>query len=197
MKKLMSFAVVSALALSLVADDDDLLQADDLEVGEESDLVVKVDAPKKNVAVWPAFFAICEAPETPDLIGLRLPIPFSTKQENVTGLDFGLWARSQYFEGIALTAFRNDVQDSCAGLQVSMYNSVGRGDLCGIQIGLWNESLAFRGFQIGLVNVSGDSCGFQIGVINRSETMYGFQFGAINVIRDSEIPFLPFFNVGF
>ena len=85
----------------------------------------------------------------------------------------------------------------CAGIQLGIYNSVSRGDLFGVQVGIWNESLSHRGVQLGLVNVSGDSQGFQVGLINRSETMYGFQVGLINIIRDAEIQFCPFVNVGF
>lgn len=203
MKKLIAVAAIAAFVLPLCAAPaasemvtvDDV--AEDLSVEENNGLEVKVDAPRKNVALWPAFIAVCEFPETPDLVGLRLTIPFSTKQENVTGLDVGFWGRSEYFEGIQVNAFRNDVRDSCAGIQVGCYNSVARGDLFGIQVGLWNESMSHRGIQFGLVNVSGDSQGFQIGIINRSETMYGFQLGAINIIRDAEFQFMPILNIGF
>lgn len=195
MKKLFPLALVAALVVPSFADD--LLDDEEEPVNPDEELAVKVDAPKKNVAMWPAFIGVCEWPETPDLVGLRLTIPFSTKQENVTGVDLGFWGRSLYFEGIQLNLLRNDVKDSCAGVQVGIYNSVGRGDLFGIQVGLWNESNAFRGIQCGLVNVSGDSQGFQIGLINRSETMYGFQVGLINVIRDAEVQFFPLVNAGF
>jgi hypothetical protein len=203
MKKLIAVAAIAAFVLPLCAAPaasemvtvDDV--AEDLSVEEDNGLEVKVDAPRKNVALWPAFIAVCEFPETPDLVGLRLTIPFSTKQENVTGLDVGFWGRSEYFEGIQVNALRNDVRDSCAGIQVGCYNSVARGDLFGIQVGLWNESMSHRGIQFGLVNVSGDSQGFQIGIINRSETMYGFQLGAINIIRDAEFQFMPILNIGF
>ena len=195
MKKLFPLALVAALAVPSFADD--LLEDEEEPVNPDEELAVKVEAPKKNVALWPAFIAFCEWPETPDLVGLRLTIPFSTKQENVTGFDVGFWGRSVYFEGIQVNLIRNDVKDSCAGVQVGLYNSVGLGDLFGVQVGLWNESNAFRGVQVGLVNVSGDSQGFQIGLINRSETMYGFQIGAINIIRDAEVQFFPFINVGF
>lgn len=195
MKKLFPLALVAALAVPSFADD--LLEDEEEPVNPDEELAVKVDAPKKNVAMWPAFFALCEWPETPDLVGLRLTIPFSTKQENVTGIDLGLWGRSLYFEGVQVNLLRNDVKDSCAGVQVGIYNSVGIGDLFGVQVGLWNESSAFRGVQVGLVNVSGDSQGFQIGLINRCETMYGFQVGLINVIRDAEVQFFPVVNVGF
>ena len=203
MKKLIAIAAIAAMALPLcaataasetVATED---VVDDLSVDDKDGLAVQVDAPRKNVALWPAFIAIWDFPETPDLVGLRITVPYSTKQENVTGVDVGFWGRSEYFEGIQVNVLRNDVRDSCAGIQVGLYNSVARGDLFGIQVGLWNESLSHRGVQVGVINVSGDSQGFQIGLINRSETMYGFQVGAINIIRDAEFQFLPFLNIGF
>ena len=58
------------------------------------------EARRVQNAVWPAFFALGEYPANPDVVGLRLTIPFSTRQENVTGLDLGFWGRSVYFEGI-------------------------------------------------------------------------------------------------
>lgn len=203
MKKLIAVAAIAAFVLPLCAATaapemvtaEDV--ADELTVEEDNGLDVKVDAPRKNVALWPAFIAIWDFPETPDLVGLRITVPCSTKQENVTGLDVGFWGRSEYFEGIQLNVLRNDVRDSCAGIQVGCYNSVARGDLFGIQVGLWNESMSYRGIQFGAINVSGDSQGLQIGLINRSETMYGFQLGLINIIRDAEFQFMPILNVGF
>ena len=203
MKKLIAVAAIAAFVLPLCAATaasemvtaEDV--ADELTVEEDNGLDVKVDAPRKNVALWPAFIAIWDFPETPDLVGLRITVPYSTKQENVTGIDVGFWGRSEYFEGIQLNVLRNDVRDSCAGIQVGCYNSVARGDLFGIQVGLWNESMSHRGIQVGAVTVSGDSQGLQIGLINRSETMYGFQLGLINIIRDAEFQFMPILNVGF
>lgn len=196
MKKLFPLALVAALAFPLCAQDL-IEEADEETLNPDEELAVKVEAPRKKVAMWPAFVGVCEWPETPDLVGIRFTIPFSTRQENVTGIDLGLWSRTLYFEGIQLSLLRNDVKDSCAGVQVGLYNSVVRGDLVGLQVGLWNESNSFRGLQCGLVNVSGDSQGLQVGLINRSETMYGFQFGLINVIRDAEVQFFPFVNIGF
>ena len=203
MKKLIALAALAAFALPVCAASvtSDIVTvedvADDLAVEEDDGLDVKVDAPRKNVALWPAFIAIWDFPETPDLVGLRITIPCSTKQDNVTGFDVGLWGRSDYFEGVQLNALRNDVRDSCAGIQVGCYNSVARGDLFGIQVGLWNESMSHRGIQFGAINVSGDTQGFQLGLINRSETMYGFQVGLINIIRDAEFQFMPIVNIGF
>lgn len=203
MKKLIAVAAIAAFMLPLCAAPtasevvtvEDV--ADDLTAENENGLEVNMDAPRKNVALWPAFIAIWDFPETPDLVGLRITIPYSTKQESVTGIDVGFWGRSEYFEGVQLSLLRNDVSDSLAGVQVGCYNSVAHGDLLGIQVGLWNESMSQRGIQAGLINVAGDMEGVQIGLINRSETMYGFQLGAINIIRDAEFQFMPILNVGF
>ena len=198
MKKLFPLALVAALVLPLCAESDaQEPEADELSLEEDSSYDSPAAEPGKNAAMWPAFIGAWEFPETPDLVGFRFTIPWSTKQENVTGVDFGFWGRTEYFEGFQLNALRNDVKDSCAGVQCGVYNSVARGDLFGIQLGVWNESLSHRGFQLGVVNVSGDTQGFQIGVINRSDTMYGFQVGLVNIIRDAEFQFMPIVNIGF
>lgn len=147
--------------------------------------------------VWPAFFAVCEFPSNPDVIGLRLSLPFSTMQDNVTGIDLGLWGRCLYFEGLAISILRNDVKDDLSGFQIGLYNSADRADLFAVQVGLWNEASTLRGIQAGLVNVCGEARGLQVGLINRSETMYGYQVGLINVIRDAELQFFPIINIGF
>lgn len=152
---------------------------------------------KNFSAVWPAWFAVCQWPRSADVVGLRLTIPFSTSQENVTGVDIGFWGKSIYFEGVQLNLLRNNVTDGAAGVQVGLYNSVGSGEFMGVQGGLWNEAINSSGIQVGLVNVIGEGRGFQIGVINRAETLYGYQIGLVNIIRDSEIPFFPIVNIGF
>ena len=198
MKKLFPLALVAAFAIPLCAEPAaPETETDELALDDDNSLAVQVDAPRKNTAMWPAFVGVWEFPETPDLVGVRFTIPWSTKQENITGFDLGFWGRSEYFEGVQCNVLRNDVKDSCSGIQCGIYNSVARGDLLGIQVGIWNESLAHRGVQLGIVNVSGDTQGFQFGIINRSETMYGFQVGLINIIRDAEVQFCPVINVGF
>lgn len=152
---------------------------------------------KRESTTWPAFFAISEFPASPDLVGLRLTIPFSTKQENVTGIDLGLWGRAIYFEGIQASILRNDVKDNLSGAQIGFYNTVLGGQLLGLQVGLFNEVSTMRGIQVGLINLGGEVQGFQVGLINRSETMFGYQIGLINVIRDAELSFFPIVNIGF
>ena len=188
MKKLLFLVFASVVGLQLTAQE--AAPADD-------PAKVKRDDVRQESSVWPAFFAISEFPASPDLVGLRLTVPFSTRQENVTGLDLGLWGRALYFEGLQLNVIRNEAKDACAGVQVGLYNTIGRGDMFAIQGGLWNEALSVTGAQIGLVNIAGDVKGFQLGLINRCETMYGYQLGIINVIRDAEMQFCPIFNVGF
>lgn len=183
MKKLFAIAIVAALTLPLVAQ-------------ETSSNEMKSER-RRESAVWPAFFAICEFPASPDVIGLRLTLPFSTAQDNVTGFDVGLWGSSTYFEGIQLNVLRCDVKDSMTGIQCSLLNTIGFGYLSGAQIGLWNQAVSMQGIQCGLVNIAGETEGFQVGLINRCETMHGFQIGLINVIRDAEIKFCPGINIGF
>ena len=186
MKKLFAFALVAAVALPMFAQDTEA----------KSEKKVSREERKRESNVWPAFFAVCEFPANPDVIGLRLTIPFSTKQENVTGLDVGLWGRSLYFQGIAVNVLRNDVKDDMSGFQVGLYNSIGGGQLLGFQAGLFNEANSMRGMQVGLVNFCGQTEGLQVGLINRSESMHGYQVGLINVIRDAELEFFPVINIG-
>ena len=187
MKKLLSLAVVAAIAVPLFAQ----------EAEKAAETAPMREDRKQESAMWPAFFALCEFPAVPDLVGLRVTVPFSTRQENVTGIDIGLWGRSTYFEGIGLSIIRNDVKDDMSGVQVGLYNSIGRGEYAAVQVGLWNEAINLCGVQAGLVNTVGEAVGFQVGLINRAETLEGFQLGLVNVIRDNELRFFPILNVGF
>ena len=196
MKKTTMFAIIAALAAPVFAQESALPDSD-INLDNPEEAAVQAEAPRKQFAQWPAFFAIGEYPHTPDLVGLRITIPYSTKQENVTGIDLGLWGRSQYFEGLQLNILRNDAKDRASGIQVGFYNSIGQAELIAIQAGLWNEAFSICGLQAGLVNLAGEISGFQVGLINRCEEMYGFQVGLINVIRDAELQFCPILNVGF
>ena len=187
MKRMIPLALAAAVALPLFAQEQD---------GKEDAKVQPREERKRESDVWPAFLAVCEFPASPDVIGLRLTIPFSTVQENVTGIDLGLWGRALYFQGFQLNLLRNDVKDELAGFQLGLYNSVGGGQLLGLQAGLFNEANSMRGAQVGLVNFGGEVQGFQVGLINRSETMVGYQVGLINVIRDAELQFFPIINIG-
>lgn len=188
MKNLFSLVLVAAMAMPVVAQESEK---------KDNEATQHTEARRGETSVWPAFFAACNFPANPDVVGLRLTIPFADRQCNVTGLDVGIWGKSTYFEGIQINVLRSDVKDDMAGFQIGCYNSVGGGDLFGIQAGLWNEANYMRGFQVGLVNLCGETRGLQVGIINRSETMYGYQVGLINIIRDAELQFFPVLNIGF
>lgn len=193
MKKLFTLAAVAALTLSVCAQDSD----EEIEEPIEEFNLPEPVTQSQKVSYWPAFLAICELPETPDLIGMRITIPKSSKQENVTGFDVGFWGQARYFEGFQFSILRNDVKDQLSGVQVGLYNSAGQADLFGLQAGAWNDAGSLRGGQFGLVNTAGQMQGVQLGFINRADELYGFQIGIVNVIRDAEIKFCPFVNVGF
>ena len=189
MKKMFPLALVALLALPLVAQEEETK-------AEEETPAAKVEQ-KDFSAVWPAFLAVSQWPRSADVIGLRLTIPFATSQESVTGLDLGFWGKATYFEGLQVNVLRNHVVDSMAGFQAGIYNTVGRGDMLGIQLGFFNEAQSFRGVQAGLINVVGEAEGFQIGIINRAETLHGYQIGIFNVNRAAELQFMPICNIGF
>lgn len=189
MKKLLSMTLIAALISPVFAEENK---------EESSENSIETEkAVKRESAMWPAFFAVCEFPASPDVVGLRLTIPYSTIQENVTGIDLGLWGKALYFQGIQINVLRNAVKDDMSGFQFGLYNSIGGGQLLGLQAGLLNEANSLRGAQIGLVNLGGEVQGLQVGLINRSETMVGYQVGLVNVIRDAELQFFPILNIGF
>ncbi len=195
MKKLFTLVALAAFSLSVCAAESSV--ADDNDASLDDFSLPDPGPESTKVSYWPAFFAVGELPDTPDLIGLRLTIPFSSKQENVTGFDIGFWGQCHYFEGFQIDILRNDVKDQLSGVQIGVYNTAAQADFFGAQAGLWNEVGSIRGVQVGLVNTVGQMQGVQVGLINRAEGLYGFQVGVVNVIRDSQWPFIPVVNVGF
>ncbi len=194
MKKILVLALAAACVAPLFANDEEEESIDTI-----FEPTVEVERPRKQAGVWPGYFAFCNMPpaaNTPDVIGLRVTIPFSTEHESVTGIDFGLWGESLYFEGFMCSLLRNKVNDQFVGLQLGIYNTANQADVPSLQVGLWNEAGSLRGMQVGLINSVGIGQGFQFGLINRAEEFYGFQVGAINVIRDAEVQFLPLVNIG-
>ena len=155
----------------------------------------KASAASADKAPWPVWLAF-NSVEDVDVTGLRMTLPYG-KCESVSGIDLGIYGTSSYFEGIQLNILRNEAKDVLSGFQGGVYNTAGRADLLGVQIGLFNEARQIRGVQLGLLNLAEKIEGVQVGLINRAETAYGFQVGGVNVIRDSEIVFFPILNIGF
>lgn len=152
-------------------------------------------APKAEKASWPVWIAF-NSTKNIDVVGLRLTLPYGAC-EGLTGFDLGLFGRCRYMEGFQCNILRNEAEDVLAGFQGGIYNTAGRADVLGVQVGLWNEAQSIRGAQLGLINIANAVTGFQIGLINRSESLYGLQVGLVNVIREGEWPFMPILNIGF
>ena len=77
MKKIISIALVAAAVSPVFAQEAAPAKEEAAPVREER---VRSD-------VWPAFIAVCEFPDVTDVVGLRLTLPFSTRQENITGIE--------------------------------------------------------------------------------------------------------------
>ena len=155
----------------------------------------KAPAASADKAPWPVWLAFNSA-EDIDVVGLRMTLPYG-KCESVTGFDLGIYGTSRYFEGVQVNILRNEARDILSGFQGGVYNSAGRADLFGVQVGLFNEARQIRGVQVGLANIADKVEGVQLGLVNRAESAYGFQVGGVNVIRDSELAFFPILNIGF
>ncbi|MEI6210279.1 MAG: hypothetical protein WCR06_01510 [bacterium] len=144
---------------------------------------------------WPVEISFLDWIYRPsDVAGLRLAVPYGIN-DSVTGVDIGLWGKSDYAWAFQFNALHNKVRDRMGGLQVSCLNDAG--DLTGMQVGLWNMAATAEGFQIGLLNLTDQMDGMQIGIINRTELMHGYQIGLVNVIRESSVPFAPIINFCF
>ena len=150
---------------------------------------------KAEKAAWPVWLAF-NSTKNIDVVGFRFTIPYGAC-EGVTGFDLGIFGRCRYMEGFQFNILRNEAEDVLAGCQIGIYNTAGRADVLGVQVGLWNEAQSIRGVQAGVINIANAVTGFQVGLINRSESLYGVQIGVVNVIREGEWPFLPILNVGF
>lgn len=144
---------------------------------------------------WPVDVSFMDWIHRPaDVAGLRLGLPYGVN-DSVTGVDIGLWGKSDYAWAIQINVLHNNVRDEMGGIQISCLNDAGHLD--GIQIGLWNMAASADGFQIGLLNLTDQMYGFQIGLVNRTEIMHGYQIGLVNVIRESSVPFAPVINFHF
>ena len=150
---------------------------------------------KTEKASWPVWLAF-NSTRNIDIVGFRFTLPYGSC-EGLTGFDLGVFGRCRYMEGFQLNILRNEAEDVLAGGQCGIYNTAGRADVLGVQVGLWNEAQSIRGLQAGVINIANAVTGFQVGLINRSESLYGVQIGAVNVIREGEWPFLPVINIGF
>ena len=144
---------------------------------------------------WPVDVGFIDWIHRPsDVAGLRIGIPYG-RNDQVTGIDIGLYGYSDYAWAIQINLLASVVRDEMGGLQLGCFNKAGH--LTGMQAGLWNTAATAEGFQIGLLNLADQMDGFQIGLVNRTELMRGYQIGLCNVIRESPVPFMVLVNFSF
>jgi len=140
-----------------------------------------------------------------NVVGLRVGIPWGSNN-NVTGIDVGLYGKANNMAGIQVNLLANIVRDRADAVQVSLYNHAG--SLSGVQAGLMNVTgygalgydtrLMFSAcVQLGILNVANDLRGVQVGIVNQADMLYGFQIGLVNVIKSGVVPFMPIVNIGF
>ncbi len=131
-----------------------------------------------------------------DVLGLRISLVYGECQ-NFKGLDVGTVGQTTGNSmGIQLALAANIVGRDGLGFQAAPVNSV-KGDFRGLQLGAANYAEQGRALQIGVFNGSRDLRGLQVGLINVTDTLMGVQIGLVNVIRDNDVPFLPFLNAYF
>ena len=144
---------------------------------------------------WPVDISFIDWFHRPaDVAGLRIGIPYG-QNDQVTGVDIGLFGQSDYAWAIQINLVANLVRDEMGGIQIGCFNKAGH--LTGVQIGLWNNAPTGIGLQLGLLNLADQMDGFQIGIVNRTELMRGYQIGLVNVIRESPVPFCVLVNFSF
>ncbi|MEZ4425246.1 MAG: hypothetical protein R3E98_17745 [Gemmatimonadota bacterium] len=116
---------------------------------------------------------------------LRLSLIYG-RNESVKGLDVGLVARNTGGVSKGLQyALVGIVDGDFVGWQNNGV-SITRGEITGIQSGLYNQAAQGEVAQFGLVNQARDVSGFQLGLINLAENLYGVQIGLVNVISSKE-----------
>ena len=140
--------------------------------------------------ISPVCFSV-QGDDTIDIIGLRLSVWGHC--QNLTGVDLSIGGEAVNAYGLQLALVRNKVTDRAGALQIALGANKAV-QLTGMQIGLWNETVAAKGVQLGFINTSHDVRGVQIGLINNTDMIYGYQIGLINVIRGGAVPFLPIIN---
>lgn len=112
-----------------------------------------------------------------EVAALRLCLPYGNNPA-ITGLDLGLWGRSDRAWGLQINLFANEVDEKMGGAQLAACNL--SEEVTGVQVGLWNSATTMSGVQCGGLNFT-ENCDFlQVGLGNFSTTMKGIQVGGWN-----------------
>ena len=143
--------------------------------------------------------SVSSAQSKPINIALFNPIQIFPEDNSIEGLRINfIYGRNQ----------------SMAGLDWGLVNSVGTGGFQGIQWGFiniddgnvtgWQSGLAnmtkgnVKGLQWGWYNSGNHVSGLQLGLVNYAESLYGLQIGIINIIKTGgQFPVFPIVNWSF
>lgn len=99
--------------------------------------------------------------------GLKLNLPYATS-DDAAGIDLGLVGGAGDFTGLRLNAV--NLSDDCSsGLEIGALN-IGKGEVHGMQFGVFNHAKDMHGFQLGLLNHAGHLSGLQVGLLNFVDT---------------------------
>jgi len=112
-----------------------------------------------------------------EVAALRLAIPYGSNP-TISGVDFGIWGRSDRAWGLQFNLLVNEVDEKMGGAQLAACNLVE--DATGIQFGLWNSATTLSGVQCGILNYSENADFLQFGLGNYATTMKGLQIGGWN-----------------
>lgn len=148
-----------------------------------------------NLALFPPVQIVNE---TESVTAFRLGI--YSKNASLTGLDLSLVSvNSGDVAGVSISGI-GVVDGNFTGWQDSWLASITRGNMQGLQTGIYTQSgLGSSGVQIGIVNTSDDFSGLQLGFVNITQNMRsGLQIGLINIIQSKEkLKFFPIVNWSF
>lgn len=184
------------------------------------------DAPEqeKNVPFQLSLWNSVQTSDPGDSIrGMRLNLPYG-ENRNVHGFDLGianhatgnLYGAEFGFggyvggdvRGVQSHFILSIAKGELAGLQQGVYTSAGR--LFGVQSGVVNHvrghaygaRFAFvnlsdtytEGAELGLVNYARQVHGLQLGIVNVADELHGVQIGLANLAKNGFLPFFPVVN---
>jgi hypothetical protein len=123
--------------------------------------------------------------EATGIVGVRLNLIYG-KNAYVTGLDLGLVNHCTEGQTLGLQyGLAGYIEGDFSGWQENVVCIV-KGELTGLQTGLYNECGNGMGIQFGAVNRAENMRGFQLGFVNYTDTMHGLQVGILNIIQSKE-----------
>lgn len=102
------------------------------------------------------------AADTP-VRGLKLNLPYATS-DDAAGIDLGFVGGAGEFTGLRLNAV-NLSETASSGLELGLLN-IGKGEVRGMQFGVFNHAKDMHGFQLGVINHAGHLSGVQVGLLN-------------------------------